>query len=99
METELGNPIEYNPQLLNKEPEPDDSEPIEDHIQHSNEDPQYYYHPPPQYMHPPPHVSEPFKTNDILASLDKVAYIVIFVAFILGFFMGKTMQPVILRHG
>jgi|TARA_B110000971_G_scaffold122019_1_gene124894 hypothetical protein len=99
METELGNPIEYNPQLLNKEPEPDDSEPIEDHIQHSNEDPQYYYHPPPQYMPPQPHVSEPFKTNDILASLDKVAYIVIFVAFILGFFMGKTMQPVILRHG
>jgi len=50
-------------------------------------------------MPPPPHVSEPFKTNDILSSLDKVAYIVIFVAFILGFFMGKTMQPVILRHG
>jgi hypothetical protein len=50
-------------------------------------------------MPPPPHMNEPFKPNDILASLDKVAYIVIFVAFILGFFMGKTMQPVILRHG
>jgi len=36
---------------------------------------------------------------DIFSNLDKTAYIVIFVAFILGFFMGKTMQPVILRPG
>ncbi len=36
--------------------------------------------------------------KDVFASMDKTAYIVIFVAFILGFFMGKTMQPVILRH-
>ena len=34
---------------------------------------------------------------DIFAELGKTAYIIIFVAFILGFFMGKTMQPVILR--
>jgi hypothetical protein len=99
METELGNPIEYNAQVSDNENERDDSEPIQNHLQQPDEDPQYYYHPPPQYMPPPPHVSEPFKTNDILSSLDTVAYIVIFVAFILGFFMGKTMQPVILRHG
>ena len=37
------------------------------------------------------------KSRDILMDLDKSAYIIIFLAFILGFFMGKTMQPVILR--
>jgi hypothetical protein len=94
METELGNPIEYNPRVIDKEP--NDSEPLINHIpQHGNEE-QYYYQPPPvQYLqHPPVN-----KASDLLASLDKSAYIVIFAAFILGFFMGKTMQPVILRHG
>ncbi len=99
METELGNPIEYNSQVLDKELERDDSEPIQNHLQQPDDDQQYYYHPPPQYMGPPQHINEPPKPNDILSSLDKVAYVVIFVAFILGFFMGKTMQPVILRHG
>lgn len=37
--------------------------------------------------------------KDMFTNLDKTAYVVIFVAFILGFFMGKTMQPVILRPG
>lgn len=37
------------------------------------------------------------KTKDIFGDFDKTTYIIIFVAFILGFFMGKTMQPVILR--
>ena len=37
--------------------------------------------------------------KDLFTNLDKTAYVVIFVAFILGFFMGKTMQPVILRPG
>ena len=37
------------------------------------------------------------KTKDIFGEFDKTTYIIIFVAFILGFFMGKTMQPVILR--
>lgn len=48
-----------------------------------------------QYFPPPP---QPQATKvDIFAELGKTAYIIIFVAFILGFFMGKTMQPVILR--
>lgn len=42
--------------------------------------------------------SEQFTKKDIFSDLDKTAYIIIFIAFILGFFMGKTMQPVILRH-
>jgi len=36
--------------------------------------------------------------KDIFSEIDKTTYIVAFVVFILGFFMGKTMQPVILRN-
>jgi len=80
MDTEIGNPIEYNPQVTTDEPE--------------REEQQYFY--PPHMMTPPPHEQT---KQDIFAHLDKTAYLVIFAAFILGFFMGKTMQPVILRHG
>jgi hypothetical protein len=51
-----------------------------------------------QYFPQQPQViSQPSAKVDIFAELGKTAYIIIFVAFILGFFMGKTMQPVILR--
>lgn len=76
METDIGNSIEYNPEVHVEEEPPAQQ--------------QYYYLPPP----PPPPVKP-----DLFAHLDKTAYLVIFAAFILGFFMGKTMQPVILRHG
>lgn len=75
METDIGNSIEYNPEVHVEEEPPAQQ--------------QYYYLPPP----PPP------VKPDLFAHLDKTAYLVIFAAFILGFFMGKTMQPVILRHG
>ena len=84
MDTEIGNPIEYNPQVVNEEPLRDEQE----------QQQQYYY--PPQHMILPPQESS---KSDIFTNLDKTAYLVIFAAFILGFFMGKTMQPVILRHG
>ena len=52
------------------------------------------------YQQPRPQIRQTFQgKKDLFSDLDKTAYIVIFVAFILGFFMGKTMQPVILRHG
>jgi len=86
MDTDIGNPIEYNPQVAER-----DEEPIR------NSEPQEYYYAPQHMMPPPPH-PEPSKP-DIFTNLDKTAYLVIFAAFILGFFMGKTMQPVILRHG
>lgn len=93
MDTEIGNPIEYNPDI-----DTGDNE----HVRHENvvEPQQYYFPPQPMMMMQQPlqqHV-EPQKP-DIFANLDKTAYLVIFAAFILGFFMGKTMQPVILRHG
>jgi hypothetical protein len=86
MDTDIGNPIEYNNQI---EDDTDNREP------YHNPEPQQYYYPPPHMMTQPPEAIKP----DLLSSLDKTAYIIIFAAFILGFFMGKTMQPVILRHG
>jgi len=86
MESDIGNPLEYTPDVLEKE------EPMED--EQREQEPMYYYPPPP----PPPQMQYQEKI-DIFSNLDKTAYIVIFVAFILGFFMGKTMQPVILRPG
>ena len=87
MESDIGNPLEYTPDVLEKE------EPMDDE-QHDQE-PMYYYPPPP----PPPPQMQYQEKIDIFSNLDKTAYVVIFVAFILGFFMGKTMQPVILRPG
>jgi hypothetical protein len=60
----------------------------------SAQEPQYVYVQPPQWDQQ----SDQFTKKDIFSDLDKTAYIIIFIAFILGFFMGKTMQPVILRH-
>ena len=87
MESDIGNPLEYTPDVLEKE------EPIED--EQREQEPMYYYPPQP----PPPPQMQYQEKIDIFSNLDKTAYIVIFVAFILGFFMGKTMQPVILRPG
>ena len=80
METDIGNPIEYNPTLEKEE----EQEQIP---------PQYYmdYAPP----HPPPPQSEKF---DLFDKVDKSTWIIAFAVFLLGFFMGKTMQPVILRY-
>ena len=87
MESDIGNPLEYTPDVLEKE------EPMED--EQREQEPMYYYPPQP----PPPPQMQYQEKIDIFSNLDKTAYIVIFVAFILGFFMGKTMQPVILRPG
>ena len=38
----------------------------------------------------------PIKT-DLLSGLDKIAYLMAFLAFIIGFFMGKSLQPLIIR--
>ena len=94
MESDIGNPIEYSPDLMDKE----GSSSIRDALEEpEQEQPVYYYAPPP----PPPPSPYPMQPEkiDLFSNLDKTAYIVIFVAFILGFFMGKTMQPVILRPG
>ena len=38
-------------------------------------------------------------SKDLFSGIDKNTWILLLVAFIIGFFMGKTMQPVIIRGG
>jgi hypothetical protein len=55
--------------------------------------------PEPEYYYPlqgQPQVQEP--KPDFFSSIDKSTWIIAFAVFLLGFFMGKTMQPVILRY-
>lgn len=68
--------------------------PEEEHIDETSTPIQYMYEPQPTL---PPVMPQMDVKQDVFANLDRTAYIIIFVAFILGFFMGKTMQPVILR--
>ena len=92
MEAEVGTPINYDPdEFINKEQDQKLDEP-------EPENNEQYYFPPPQHYYEP-HPQQPLHKEDIFSNLDKTAYIIIFVSFILGFFMGKTMQPVILRPG
>lgn len=88
MESEIGNPIEYNPLSHEKEQEHE-----HEHDQSQIQQQPYYmdYPPPP----PPPQETEKF---DLFAKVEKSTWIIAFGVFLLGFFMGKTMQPVILRY-
>ena len=47
--------------------------------------------------YPPPPPQQNAKI-DIFTNIDKSTWIIAFAVFLLGFFMGKTMQPVILRY-
>ena len=68
-----------------------------------------HYLPPDFYQRqaPPPsdfyHVVQPQnqeeKNTHGFPDFDKFTYVVIFVAFIIGFFMGKSGHPIILKHG
>ena len=96
MEAEVGTPIEYNPdEFMNK-----NSDELEERNDEHNHNETYYDHiqppPPVYYNHQPLQIQD---KTDIFSNLDKTGYVIIFVAFLLGFFMGKTMQPVILRPG
>jgi hypothetical protein len=90
MEADIGNPIDFN-----KEDHIQDSEPDQDH--------DYYQHqqqaPNPMMMMPPPMYQSQQPKVDFFANIDKTTWIIGFIVFILGFFMGKTMQPIILRPG
>lgn len=96
METEVGVPLDYNEKLMErgKIEFENHTTPIED-VTHTMEHPQMFY--PPQHMfYPPPPMHE---KPDFFASLDKTAYIIAFITFILGYFMGKSVHPVIIRPG
>lgn len=85
METDIGNPIEYNPVLENVPDEKDENN------EKPHEEEYYFHQPPPQYHQE----KEGF---DLFKNVDKSTWIIAFAVFLLGFFMGKTMQPVILRY-
>lgn len=84
METDIGNPIDYNPNMN------DESSKIEEEPQQP-----YYFHPSEMNYPSPPPVQE---KTDFFANIEKSTWIIAFAVFLLGFFMGKTMQPVILRY-
>tara|TARA_B110000305_G_scaffold229046_1_gene279556 strand:- start:154 stop:420 length:267 start_codon:yes stop_codon:yes gene_type:complete len=88
MEADIGNPIEFNKDM---------NDPEQDHQPEQD----YYQQQPPMMMMPPQMYQQPPEQPkvDLFAAVDKTTWIVGFVVFLLGFFMGKTMQPVILRHG
>ena len=89
MEADIGNPIDYNPNMnqLGDENNKIDEEPQQ----------QYYFHPS-EMNYPPPPPPPLQEKNDFFASIEKSTWIIAFAVFLLGFFMGKTMQPVILRY-
>lgn len=91
METDIGTPFEYEPGVDPEnnntiEKDEDTSTPIQEYFHPS--DMMYMNQPPPP---PPPQHTEFFST------VDKSTWIIAFAVFLLGFFMGKTMTPIILK--
>ena|SRR6056300_1619730 len=101
METDIGNPITFDPKVSDEMkpldhalPKEEDSSHLDD-VYYDQSQHMMYQQPPPMHHYP---VHDEGKFD--FASLDKMTYILVFVAFILGFFMGKTqtIQPMILRY-
>ena len=92
METDIGNPIEYDPSVdpLNNQKMEED---IQDEQQYYND---YSMQVPPTFITPPPPPQS--EKTEFFSTIDKSTWIIAFAVFLLGFFMGKTMQPVILRY-
>lgn len=60
----------------------------------------YMYYAPPMYQPQPQVQSIPIKPGDIFSNMDRTTWVLLIIAFIVGFFMGRGMiQPVILRGG
>lgn len=96
METDIGQPFQYTPPSKDEE---EDSTPLTE--EDYQPQPQVWEQappPPPPYYHQPMMHAETTTTQKFdLGSLDKNTLVIAFAVFLLGFFMGKTMQPVILR--
>lgn len=91
METDIGNPIEYDPSLDNIKDDKISNEEESQSLPQMQVDPYYYQQQPIMYQNQS-------EQTDIFANIDKSTWIIAFAVFLLGFFMGKTMQPVILRY-
>jgi hypothetical protein len=93
METDIGNPIEYDPGMDPLNNQNNNEEVVqEDQRQYYND---YNMQVPHEFSPTPP--SPPEKV-DFFSTIEKSTWIIAFAVFLLGFFMGKTMQPVILRY-
>ena len=57
---------------------------------------QYYHQTQPMYMHQPQEPPQPQKKG-LFSDIDKTTWIIIGLLVLIAFFMGKTMQPVIIR--
>jgi hypothetical protein len=95
METDIGNPIEYTPSSNNI-----DKDTIEDstHINDESLQEPYYQPHPSELIYQQPTFGSQNEKDDFFSKIDKSTWIIAFAVFLLGFFMGKTMQPVILRY-
>lgn len=104
METDIGTvePNRIDFQGLRNEPyqpleeeEPASPMMLPQHMQHPPTPPPQPQWDPSQYYMPP---QQNDSKKDIFAEMDRTTYIIIFVAFIFGFFIGRGMiQPVILK--
>ena len=62
--------------------------------------PQQYYEEPMYYQQPQPQQPIIYQNNDMFSSFDKTVYIGLFIAVVLGFFIGRnSSQPLIIRPG
>lgn len=95
METDIGNPIEYDPSIDSLRGEKIDNNMIHGEREQRTQDEPYYYQPQ-SIMYQPP--INQFEKQDLFSGIEKSTWIIAFAVFLLGFFMGKTMQPVILRY-
>lgn len=77
-------------------PEPEEPEREESQQFEYSGQPPYMMYPQPQFQFSPPK-GEKQSTSFFNDGDNKMYFIILFIAFILGFFMGKTMQPIIIR--
>jgi hypothetical protein len=68
--------------------------PTSNEVQEEEEQEQYYQHHPSMMVPPPP---LPPPKESFLDGISKTVLILIFVAFIFGLMLGKSMTPVVLR--
>ena len=107
METDIGSPIDYKPTIEPPPPPPPPpppdanatSTPIEETAVHEPTQEEWD-----QYMRQQAMLAqqqgyyEPPEKKDVWSSVDKTMIIAMFVALIVGFFLGSSRQPVFLKY-
>ena len=98
METDIGQPIEYEPIIEPTAPtQPPHIE--EDEQQRQQQYPDYMYHQHDAAYQPPQQMVDAAKKTFDLTSVDQNTMYLLFGAFIFGFIISKlTMQPIILKQ-